>query len=445
MTESLTQRLAHLISRPVDQAGRERASLHVLDWFGCALLGSTAEAGQVLASYGRTMPEGPCLAIGAGTRDASSAAFVNGGFGNIFEMDDLHRASIVHPGDVVIPAALAAAERDGQDAGSFLDAVVRGYEVAARIGMATGQGHYRHWYTSATCGVYGAAAAVASLHGLDHARTVDALGQAGSQSAGLWQCRIERTHSKQLCTARAAQGGLIAADLAKLGFAGARFILEGSHGLFAAACPDAAPDKVAADPDAPWKMFETTFKPWPACRHAHAAIEAALALRDGLALDQVTRIEARTYREAVEFCDKPAPSTPDEARFSIQHCVALALLDGPPDLADFEPDAIGDARIAALRSKVVVALDEAYSEAFPERYGTGLTVHLADGSVRREEIATAKGDPENPLTPAEIEAKARTLMAAGGLRADRIARLVAACLALAEGGPVAALGNAINP
>ena len=444
MTDSLSRRLVALSARPIDGPTRARAALHVLDWFGCALLGATAEAGRILVAHARVQPAGPCLAIGATGRAAAAAAFVNGGLGNIFEMDDLHRTSIVHPGPVAIPAALAAAQRDGAGGAAFLEAVVRGYEAAARIGSAVGPGHYRHWHNTSTCGGFGAAAAVASLLGLDLDRTVDAFGHAGTQASGLWQCRIEPTHSKQLHTAHAAQAGLVAADLAALGFAGAQQILEGSHGLFAATCPDPDPAAVVADPDGPWKIYETSFKPWPACRHTHPIIEAALKLREGLPLDSVTAIHVKTYEDAITFCDNQKPRTSHDARFSLQHCAAAALVAGAPGLADFEPAAIADPLTAALRARVDVTEGDAYSRAFPERYGAELRVSLADGSTRHVAVEAAKGDPENPMSPAEIEAKARGLMAAAGLAGDRIERLVAGCLALPEGGPLSALSDVLS-
>ena len=449
MNASLSERLAALASRPVDDALRAHAAVRVLDWLGCALLGATARAGSVLAAHGRTRPAGPCLTIGAGRRDAEAAAFVNGGLGNIFEMDDLHRTSIVHPGDVVIPAALAVAERDGVGAGPFLDAIVGGYEVAVRVGLAAGRGHYRYWYPTATCGVFGAAEAAAALLDLDADGTADALGQAGMQASGVWQCRVEPTHSKQLAAARAAQSGVIAADLAKLGLAGPRQILEGTHGFFAAACPGAAPERAAperaaADADAPWKMLETSFKPWPACRHAHPVIEAALGVRHGLDAGAVAGIDIFTYREAVEFCDKPTPESADEARFSLQHCAAVALVKGAPELADFEAEGLADAAVAALRGKVAVGEDAQVTKDFPERYGARLEVRLVDGTRRRASVATAKGDPENPMSRPEIEAKAGANMAAAGLAAEQAEHLIAACRALADGGPIAALEEVLS-
>ncbi len=454
MRLSLTGRLAAILARPVDDASRARAARHLLDWFGCALLGTTAEAGRILAAHAEGRPAGPCLVLGARPhpdtqphpvtrRDAETAAFVNGGLGNIFEMDDLHRTSIVHPGDVVIPAALAVAERDGAMPADLLDALVRGYEAAARVGEAAGPGHYEHWYTTATCGVFGAAAAVASLHRLDPGAVVDALGQAGTQAAGLWQARMEPTHSKQLNTARASQAGLVAADLARLGLKGARRILEGEHGFFAAACPGARPDSVAASPEAEWKMFETSFKPWPACRHAHPVIEAALELRGGIAPGDVEAVEITTYGQAIAFCDKPAPASPDEARFSLQYCLAATLLRGVPMLADFEPPAIADPAAARLAGRVRLIEDRDLTASFPHAYGATVRLILTGGGTRQAVIAAAKGDPENPMSEREIEDKARTLLAAAGLDGAGVDALVAACLALPDGGPIAALGAAL--
>ncbi len=444
MTASLTTRLVAILGRPIDGATRRRATLHVLDWLGCALIGAVSEPGRILVQYGRRQPPGPAAAIGAQRREAGAAAFLNGGLGNTLEMDDLHRTSIVHPGPVVVPAALATAQRTGAGALAFLDAVVRGYEAAIRVGSATGLGHYRFWHNTSTCGVFGAAAAAAALLELSPERTVAALGHAGGQACGLWQCRLEPTMSKQLYTARAAQSGLIAADLAGLGAAAAERILEGPLGFFAATCPDAAPELVIADARAPWKLFEISFKPWPACRHAHPVIEAALRLRAGLEVDRIAAIEVRTYEDAVDFCDQPTPGTPLEGRFSLQHAIAVTLLGGAPKLADFEPDALAHAETAALRAKVRVVSDDAYTRAFPERYGAEVSIALDDGSSRRETVATAKGDPENPMSREEIEVKARTLMAAASLSENRIETLVAAVLTLADGGPLAALGEGID-
>jgi 2-methylcitrate dehydratase PrpD len=430
---SATAELAAILSRPIDGTTRARAVWHVLDWVAVAALGATSPVGCAMAAYGRGQPAGRCHAFGAGLRTAEAATLVNGELGNIFELDDIHRTSIVHPGDVVMPAALAAAERAEASGPALLDAVVRGYEAAIRIGTAAGRGHYALWYNTATCGVFGAAAAVADLLGLDARAMVDALGQAGAQAAGTWQCRIEPTDTKQLLTARAAQSGLIAADLTALGLTGPAKILDGTYGLFAATAPDADPTRVAADPDGSWRLVDVSFKVWPACRHAHPAIEAALALRDRIGDAGIKRIEVETYAEAIAFCDRLCPTTPHEARFSLQYCTALAVLKGAPRLEHFSPEAIGDRDVLALAARVVLTEDAAMTRAFPNRYPARITIWLADGSSPSWEVTTAFGDPENPLAEANLLAKARTLLRAAGHDAAAAEATIVACRGLPDG------------
>ena len=220
MVKSLTERLIEHCAEPVADQVKARAARHLLDWLGCALVGSTSDPGAALATYaaGQAVGGNTCFAVGAAPCSGPQAAFLNGGLGNIFEMDDIHRASILHAGDVVIPAALAAAQANDASPDRLLTAIVRGYEIALRIGTAASAGGYSAWYNSGTCGVFGAAMAAGVALDLESDRLADALGQAGMMAAGIWQCRLEPTYSKHLATAHAAQSGVIAAELAKAGF-----------------------------------------------------------------------------------------------------------------------------------------------------------------------------------------------------------------------------------
>lgn len=444
----MTRELLGLLERPITSADRERAALHLLDWLGCAFVGRSAPAGQALARWAQTGALGPCSTWGVGRREASVAALVNGGLGNLLELDDLHRQSIVHPGDTVMPAALALAEREDASAHVLLDAVLRGYEVSIRTGTSAGPGHYRHWYSTATCGVFGAAAACAHVLGLDTESSLDALGQAGMMAAGLWQCRQEPTFSKQLASGRAAQSGVLAADLARIGFAGARQILEGSHGFFAATCDQPDLPALLACADGPWKIHEVSCKPWPACRHVHPAIEAALALRgSGIDMQLLESLSLYSYADAMAFADCPQPQTAHEARFSLQHAIAVACLRGDMTLQDSAPDALADAALAQLRQKVQVYEDPACTRAYPHRYGARLVARSRGGKQRVIEVQTAKGDPENPMSQAELEAKALRLMQAAGLSEQASGHIAQSTLALARGGSLrnfsAALAEAL--
>lgn len=440
--KSVTERLVGLLARPISAADRKRAALHVVDWIGCAAIGRTTETGTRIEAEAPASGAGPAQLFGARSSDPATAAFVLGGFGSILEMDDVHRAALLHPGPVVIPAALAAA-RDDTRAGDFLDAVIRGYEAMIRLGSAVGPGHYAFFHNTATCGGFGSAAAAASLLGLDDDAFVAALGNAGSVAGGLWQCRNEPVMTKTLHVAEAARRGLVAARLAANGFTGPRFILEGPQGFFAATCPGAAPEAVVAGPESGWKIAETSFKPWPACRHAHAAIDATLALRDAIAGRPIAGIEIETYADAKLFCDRPAPETVLAAKFSLQHAVAVTLRDGPPPLAAFDLPALGRPEITALREVATVAASDRFTTPYPRHFGSAVTVRLASGEVLSHSVADAWGDTENPVSDAALLAKAHALMQAAGLAPAQAEALVRSALSLAEGGTLAPLRNAM--
>ncbi len=445
MTQSLTEQLLPVLRRPIPTDVRRRAALHVLDWIGCASLGATTEVGRVFGADARGWGPGRAAVLGGTRHPGRAAAFANGAFGNVFEMDDLHKEAIAHPGPVVVPAALAAAEAAGATGPAFLDAVVRGYEAMIRLGRSMGPGHYRHFHPTATCGAFGAAAAVGDILGLDDAALVSALGNAATQAAGLWQCRHEPVMTKQLHTARAAEAGYAAATLAASGLTGPRYILEGTQGLFAAMAPDGEPDRFLADPDGPWLVTETSIKPWAACRHAHAAIDAALLLREACGSRLPERITVLTFADAITFCDRPEPRSSIEARFSLQHAVAVTLLGGPPPLAAFEKDGIDQPDAAALRRRVRVRLAEPYASAYPRRFGSGLEAEFADGTTLAAAAPDALGDPENPLSEHAVIAKAHSLLEAAGTKPAAAAEIARAVLSLATGGSLPELTRQLLP
>ena len=180
-------------------------------------------------------------------RSPQVAAFHNGGLSHIVEMDDVHRASVIHPAAVVVPAALAVAEQRRAAGADFLAAVVLGYEVAIRIGEAVGKTHYFHWHNTSTCGVFGAAAAAGWLMGLDaEQHDLGAREAPAPRPNGLWEFIADGAMSKHLHAGRAAANGVLAAELAAIGFTGARRILEGQQGFFAATAPDGNPAAVTA-------------------------------------------------------------------------------------------------------------------------------------------------------------------------------------------------------
>jgi 2-methylcitrate dehydratase PrpD len=332
----------------------------------------------------------------------------------------------------VVPAAWAVALQQGSSGQDFLRAVLAGYEAVCRIGNAVGRAHYAVWHNTSTCGPYGAAMAAATLLELREEPSIWALGNAGTQASGLWQFLEEGAMSKHLHAGRAAESGVLAAELAARGFTGPAQILEGRKGFFVAACPDAAPERMLAVPEAPWQLRLTSLKPWPSCRHTHAIVDAALELHDRIAAGAIAEVRIETYQAALALCDQPAPTSEYEAKFSLQLGTAAALNDGEVTLRSF--DGAARARLAALAARTTAVATPPYTAAYPERWGARVTLRTSAGQTLVAERATCKGDPESPVTPQELRAKAAMLLQHAGFANERAASLMDAVLALPEGG-----------
>lgn len=448
-TTSWTEQLLALQGRPINELDRRRAALHLLDWLGCVLLGHTSTAGEALSRWAAKAAAGPSWTVGGLHLNSEAAALVNGGLGNVDELDDLHRAAVVHPADTIMAAALAVAQREKATPHALLDAIVRGYEMAIRVGLLSGTAHYHHWYSTATCGVFGAATASASLLQLDATQAMHALAQAGMQASGVWQCRLEPGLSKQLAAGRSAQSGVMAADLAAAGMTGPRFILEGEHGWLTATHGKTnaahAAEVLRPAPSVPWLIHEVSFKPWPACRHVHPAIACALQLHAQVGdVNQVVRMELSTYQTALDFADHVQPQTRQQARFSLQHAVAVGLLLGDFGLADTQPESLAHPVLTHLRGLTHVSATARWSRAYPAHYGAQLRVRLRSGETLEARVSDALGDPEVPMSYAMVVTKAQRVMLAAGYSQQAVMSLTQVCQDLPHAASLTPLSRALR-
>ena len=209
--------------------------LCILDYFGSAIAGSDKPPIQMISDLIKEMggTEQANLFTG-GKSSVLQAALLNGASSHVVELDDIHKGSIIHAATVVIPAALAIAEWKELSGKELITAIVVGYEVCYRIGEAVSPSHYYYWHNTATCGTFGAAIAAAKLLQLTEEETIHALGNAGTQAAGLWEFIEDGAMTKQLHAGKAAMNGVLAALLAQKGFTGPLKILEGNRGFFKA-------------------------------------------------------------------------------------------------------------------------------------------------------------------------------------------------------------------
>lgn len=409
LTETLADFALGLAPEDLGQAGMQRMQTFFLDWLGCVLAGADAPAVVMIRDLARSLGDAP-EADSLPDRSKVSclhAALINGAASHVVEMDDLHREAIIHCAAPTMPAILAAAQRTHASGRQMLTAMVAAYEVFIRIALAAGPSHYRYWHTTATCGVFGAAAGAGRLLGLDRRQMIWALGTAGTTAAGLWEFLSDSAMSKLLHPGKAAMDGLLAALLAQLGFTGAVRILEGPKGFLAAMSAESDPERVTRGLGREFLWERSSLKNHASCGHTHAAIDALLAATAGrvLAPESVVRVEARVCSAALDLLGKVQPTTPYLAKFCLPYCLASALLRGRVGLAEFAPERLGDPDLARLMERVTLVADPELSAAYPRTWGARVAVTTTDGRTLIGAVDHPKGDPENPLTQDEVIAK----------------------------------------
>jgi len=399
---SLTKDLIQLIrDKPIIEADLAAAALFTLDALATAYAGSTTPVGKKLIAWAQSTD-----------MDNKRQAFLMAALTHITETDDLHRASVTHPGCVVIPTVLSLGEKTATSADKMLRAILNGFEAMCRIGAAVGPTHYKVWHNTATCGPYGSAMAAATLFNLDLQQTINALGNAGTQSSGFWQFLQTGAMSKHLHAGRACESGLLAAELAAHGFTGSPDILEGEKGMFAGMCPDPIPEAILAAADDQWQLPLTSIKPWPSCRHTHPAIDCALELHDKLNGTEIKSVDVDTYQAALDICDRPEPENEYQAKFSLYHCVSFALQNGAVKLDSFTEQA--RKKTSDLRKLTALHVVEPFASRYPVSWGSGVRVTTRNGDVVTVERKDCKGDPELAPDESEMRVKAVNLMRYGG-------------------------------
>jgi 2-methylcitrate dehydratase PrpD len=349
-----------------------------------------------------------------GKYPAETAAFVNGALAHALDMDDGHRYAGLHPGAVVIPAALAAAEFCGADSKEMIEGIVGGYEVAIRIGRSINPSSLgRGFHSTGTVGPFGAAVAAAKIMKLNREQIIGAIGLAGLQGAGLLQVNHDEGtggQAKLMNSARAAMSGMYSAILAAQGAAGPRLILEGKDGFLGAYADKVQSNLLLEGLGSKFEICETYIKFYASGRHSHACIDAALEAfeQSGLKFSQIERIEVETYQTAIRFTGIQPATTPSSARFSIAFSIALALVKGNVSADQFTDENIADDALQSLAAKVHVSASEKWESAYPKQRGATVRIFGADGSVSVVEIPLAKGEPETPATAEELRKKFMT-------------------------------------
>ena len=390
----------------------EAARRDILDTFGCMLGGSGSpgidELFAVISHWGGREESRVVL---RGLRlPAPQAALLNASMGHALDFDDtLDTGGSIHPGVSVLSSALAMCDSlgGGVSGKDLLLAVALGLDVSCRIALASTVD--RGWHRTAAMGIFGAAAAAGKLRGLTSEEMLGAFGIAYSHAAGNRQCILDGALTKRMQAGQAASAGVFSAVLAQTGFTGARNIFNGRFGFFELYQPNGyEPSALLRDLGTAFRGEALSYKPYPCGRPLHAAIDAALAARAQLQIEQAQDIAAVTIEadpagHGDQFERGPAKRRPTqvvEAQFAQPFLVATALVHGKIGIA--EVDGLGDASVLALSDRIVGTARDG------RRKGSlGITVQRTDGRAITIETADPIGSPEKPLTQGQFEAKFR--------------------------------------
>jgi len=443
----LSRYMAAAVARPLPETVAGHARLHILDTFAAMVSGSRLPPGAAALRYRatRAAPGGASVAGAPGGCAPADAALVNGVMAHADETDDSHGPSQSHPGAAIVPAALAMADTVGADGAQFLRAVTLGYDVGPRITMAMGGVAFRsesHRSTHSIAAGFGAAAAAACIAGLDEIGMRRTLDYAAQQSSGIaaWKRDTDHIEKAFVFAGMPARSGLLAATLAGTGWTGVDDVFSGDDNFFQAYAPKATPATIVDSLGERFEIARTDIKKWTVGSPIQAPLDALdlILRRERFAPDEVRDVVLRLAPESAVTVDNR-----DMPDVCVQHMAAVMLLDGAVSFAAAHDKArMADPAVLAVRRKVRLIRDESLRPLLPTRAAV-VEVTLADGRVLAERVEAVRGTAANPMSQAEVVAKAfdllRPVLGQAGTEA-----LVRATLALDTASDVRALGRLLR-
>lgn len=403
---------------------RERVRYLLLDHLAVTLRGSllpsSVAAYQMLSAMYENRGDDGAAILGRQERaEAAWAALVNGIAAHGLEMDDVENRSSLHPGVVVFPAVLALAEQLGTAVTDFYAAVVAGYEVTLRVGAALNPAaaYERGFHPTAICGTLGAAAASARLLGLSPEQTNMALGIAGSMAAGSMAYLHDGAWTKRLHPGWASHAGIMAARLAAAGFSGPTAILESRYGFLAAYSSASDIGKLQRSTGDHFAIMDVSLKPYACCRYMHGPIDCLLEIRRLHAPDpmSIKRIECGVLTGGRGLIADPIEQKQQadnivDAQFSMPYGAAVALLSGQAGLSVFTEEELHNPAVRALMQKVSCYSSAALDDYYPAEWRAAASVHMLDDSHYSATVRYPLGDPHNPLSWEQLEARFHELV-----------------------------------
>ncbi len=431
-TRDLARFAAGLCFEDIPNDAVERIKLSALDSLGCCLFGATLPWTLKVADLAHAEGAKPVASfIGMGKKSSVSlSALVNGTSGHAFELDDIHKESIVHAGSIATPIALAYAEQKGGASGrDVITAMTAGYEVGHRVGSAATQSlFFRGFHPQGTSGAFVAAATAARALGLDAGKFQHALGIAGSQAGGLMAAQ-EGAMVKRFHSGRAAQSGVYSAQLAAAGFTGITDVLEAAYGGYLSSYSDKPnASRLTEGLGTSWETLAVGYKPHAAVTSIHTALDVLgdLMRDEGLKPDDIARVETGLSPMTHVHCawDYKAQGV-TAAQMNLYYGLAVIAFDGVAFTDQYREDRLNDPKIFDFIKRIEARVDpeiEKMGAAF--RHAARVKVTARDGRSFEKLALHRRGSPENPLEPEDIVYKFRHV-AGSCLAQDHMERVIA--------------------
>ena len=403
VTRTLARYVVNSELSAIPDAVRKEATRSLVNWLGCAVGGCRHETvDRALEALDSFSGKREATLLGRGEKlDIFLAALLNGMSSHVFDFDDTHLKTIIHPAGPVASALFALSEHRPISGTDLLHAFILGVEVECRIGNAVYPEHYDvGWHITGTAGVFGAAAAVGKVLNLDEQQMVWALGIAGTQSSGFRE--MFGTMCKSFHPGRAAQNGMLAAFLASKNFTSSDQVLEAKRGFANVMSSARNYDEITKGLGESFEVALNTYKPFACGIVIHPSIDGGIQLKKELNLtgDEIEKIELKVAPLVLELTGKKTPQTGLEGKFSVYHSLAVAIIHGAAGENEYSDSCVRDPKVVALRDKVDAIIDETMRDDEAR-----VKITLKDGRVSEKHIPHAIGSLERPMSDEDINAK----------------------------------------
>jgi 2-methylcitrate dehydratase PrpD len=422
ITGEITQRCHDLKYNDLSGGVIDRTKYLLLDYIGVAARGSLSDSSSPVHRLIQELDKTAEGAVVIGTNIKISppyAALANGTAAHSLELDDVVNEASLHPAVAIIPAAMATAQLASCSGKEFLAAIVIGYEVAIKLGIALDPAaHYaRGFHPTGTCGTMGAAITSAKILGLNQSAMTNALGIAGSMAAGSMEFLSDGSFTKRLHPGWAAHSGMMAALLAGNDFTGPGSIVEGKFGFLHSYSPKSNADKILKDWGKPYEIMKTSIKPHSCCRYKQGPIDGILKIlrENRLNAADIEKVTLGILKAGFALVAEPEelkrnPMSVVDAQFSMPFGAAVAMLQGKATLDEYTLENVKSFQVKELMDRIHCVEDPELEKEYPQKWPASVNLVTKDGKQFSARIDYPKGDPENPLTWDELIDKFKNLI-----------------------------------